>query len=175
MFEYLKPYLDLPQEKTYGSSNSFYSLKKNEVLDCEKYLGYTLPPQLKQFYQEIGYGFLTSPHECREGYQFYNTNRINPPDLMVEMLEHGQESGLISEGAFELLQPGDIPFFEIGDSSSFLKMKALSDNPNAVWDVDDYDPIKIADSLEEFIYKLYYEDPGYYGNIYSAHLDRKKH
>jgi len=77
------------------------------------------------------------------------------------MLEQGQSSGVISEEAHELLQPGDIPFFEISDSSSFMFMKTKSDNPNAVWYMG---AIKIENSLEEFIHNLYYKGPAYYAD-----------
>jgi len=40
-------------------------------------------------------------------------------------------------------------------------MKAKSDNPNAVWYIG---AVKVADSLEEFIYKLYYAGPAYYAD-----------
>jgi hypothetical protein len=65
----------------------------------------------------------------------------------------------MSYSTYELLEPGDLPFFEIGDSSSFLLMKLNSDNPNAVWDYD----LTICDSFEEFIWRLYYESPSFYG------------
>lgn len=172
MFEFLKPYKYENIQEERFTKNNFFPVTEEEILNFEKKFGYELPSQLKAFYREIGYGFLTRSHEYQETYQFSNTNRINPTDLMIEMIEHGQSSGIISADAHELLQHGDIPFFEIGDSSSFLKMKALSDNPNAVWDMDDNLPLKIADSLEEFIHKLYYEDPGYYGRIYTEFCDR---
>src|ERR1035441_1959078 len=35
----------------------------------------------------------------------------------------------------------------------------------AVWTLNPYNPIKIEDSLEEFINNLYYKDPAYYGDI----------
>ena len=63
----------------------------------------------------------------------------------------------------ELLQPGDLPFFEIADSSSFMVMKLRSDNPNAVWSDCG---VKIEDSFEKFIWRLFYEDPGFYGPFF---------
>lgn len=163
MFEYLKIYCGNFKHP----SNSFYPVEEEEIERLENFLGYQLPDQLKQFYKEIGYGSLTRPKEFSKDYVFYNANAFHSPSLILEMLEKGQESGYISEDVYEDLKYGDIPFFEIGDSCRFLKMKALSDNPNAVWDLVDWEdygrpPLKIADSLEEFIYKLYYKDPGYY-------------
>jgi hypothetical protein len=163
MFEYLKPYIYKNVREKVKTANSFYPVSKKEIDDYEKYYRYALPTQLKTFYKELGYGFLTHPHQYNKEYAFCNTNRFNPPSLMNEMLLQGQESGLISEDAHELLYQGDLPFFEIGDSSSFMFMKALSDNPNAVWYMG---AIKIEDSLEAFVHNLYYRDPAYYANTW---------
>ena len=79
--------------------------------------------------------------------------------MVADIMINGPESGLIIDSFYELLEPGDLPFFEIGDSSSFMVMKPHSDNPNAVW----YMGVeKIEDSFEKFIWRLYYEDPSYY-------------
>jgi hypothetical protein len=157
MFEYLKKYC----RHSNFSSNSFYPVEEKEILECEKFLECELPSQLKSFYKEIGYGFLTHPHKYDDDYNFCNTNRINPPNLIVEILEKGQESGYISEDVYEDLQPGDIPFFEIGDSSSFMIMKALSDSPNAIWYMGKE---KIEESLDAFIHNLFYKNPSYYAD-----------
>jgi hypothetical protein len=49
-------------------------------------------------------------------------------------------------------------------------MKANSDNPNAVYTDTG---IKIEDSLERFIWRLYYESPRYYAKVISEYLDKK--
>ena len=175
MFNYLKPYVYQNIQEKVHTKNSFYPISEKEIEDYERFYDYEIPSQLKIFYKEIGYGFLTHPHEYNLEYKFYGSNRINSPALIKEMLEQGQTSGIISEVAHELLQPGDLPFFEMYDSSAFLKMQALSDNPNAIWTLNPYDPIKIADSLEEFIKNLYYKDPGYYGDVIEAHYAQVKH
>ena len=161
MFDYLKPYVYQNAQEKVKTNNSFFPVAEKEIENYEKFYGYEIPSQLKIFYKEIGYGFLTHPHEYDSKYKFYSTNRINPPALIKEMLEQGQSSGVISEEAHELLQPGDIPFFEISDSSSFMFMKTKSDNPNAVWYMG---AIKIENSLEEFIHNLYYKGPAYYAD-----------
>lgn len=165
-YEYLKKFVNNTNE----TGNKFYSLKEDEIKLAEKSLSIVFPDQLKDFYKEIGYGFLDTPHDLIEGQNFYNTNRINSPDMIEEILCEGQESGLISSDAYELLESGDIPFFEIGDSSSFLVMKANSDTPNTVWTDTG---VKIEDSFEKFIWRLYYEDPGYYGQIIESYYKDK--
>jgi hypothetical protein len=136
----------------------FLPVSNKEIEKAENILGVKFPSELERFYKEIGYGFLTYPYSYKKDYIFSGTNRINPPSLIVEMIKDGG-AGVMSEDAFELLSPGDLPVFEIGDSSSFMIMKPLSNNPNAVWYMG-YE--KIEDSFERFIYNLYYDDPSYY-------------
>ena len=50
-------------------------------------------------------------------------------------------------------------------------MKLNSDNPNAVWALGN---IKIEDSFEKFIWRLYYEDPTYYGQIIENYYSKQK-
>ena len=89
--------------------------------------------------------------------------------MVADIMINGPESGLIIDSFYELLEPGDLPFFEIADSSSFLLMKPFSDNPNAVWDYD----LKIEDSFEKFIWRLYYESPSFYEGIIGEHYKNK--
>lgn len=178
MFEYLKDHL-YQRGGTDFKFNFFEAVELSDINEAEKILEFTLPSQLKQFYQEVGSGNLRAPNVVPEGYDFYSANEFLPPLTIARFVKgerfwEGQKN-YISEDALELLQPGDLPFFEIHNNSSFLKMKALSDNPNAVWTLNPYNPIKIEDSLEEFIKNLYYKDPAYYGDIIEAHYAKVKH
>lgn len=172
MFEYLENHL-YKRGGTDFKFNSFEEIEEEEIKEAEKILGYPFPSELKQFYKEIGSGRLRAPKQVSEGYDFYSANEFVPP-LHIARFTKGErfwegQTNYISEEAFELLQLGDIPFFEIHNSSSFLKMQALSDNPNAVWTLDHYHPLKIADSLEEFVRNLYYKDPAYYDDAIEEH------
>ena len=198
-YDFLKPFMDSGQPLTAKVRNVFYPVAEKDILEAEKQLGCNFPSQLKEFYKEIGYGFLKAPHNPPPDYDFYSTNRISDPLTIVEfcdlaMLHHQKpekerisleallnldefykicDGGVFSIEALECLQPGDLPFFEIGDSSSFMIMKLNSDNPNAVWSDCG---VKIEDSFERFIWRLYYEDPGYYGDIitraYGIYIDK---
>jgi hypothetical protein len=156
-YGYLKKYINSPKV-----NNIFYPVSDEAIKKAEGLLKIEFPPQLKEFYREIGYGFLVAPENPPNKYSFYNTNRINPPGVISDILVDGQESGLISREAYEDLEPGDLPFFEIGDSCRYLIMKLNSDNPNAVWSVSG---IKIEDSFEKFIWRLYYESTWFYDDI----------
>ena len=145
--------------------NSLGQLDMDELENAEIVLGQRFPEQIRKFYQEIGVGCILMPHVIPENYKFYNTNEILSPIVAARfakgILNWDNQENYMAESTYELLEPGDLPFFEMYDSSHFLLMKLNSDNPNAVWFYD----TKIEDSFEKFIWRLYYESPSYYGNL----------
>lgn len=161
---------------TICNTNSFGVVSKEEIEAAERILEQPFPEQLRNFYQEIGTGYLTTPYNPPKNYEFPGVNEILPPLVAAHfykgIIEHHtikkKEEALsyddhwFSHETLEIVEPGDLPFLEVWDSSKFLLMKPNSDNPNAVWV---FGNIKIADSFEEFIQKTYYEDPAYYDAI----------
>ena len=144
-------------------TNSFTPLNKPIIDTAESMIKMKFPSELRQFYEEVGYGNLTAPMNPPDNYSFSNTNMILHP-LVVARFRKGQllnddMQAYMATDTFEMLEPGDLPVFEIGDSSSFMIMKPKSDNPNAVWYMG---MEKIEDSFERFIWRLYHEDPAYY-------------
>lgn len=168
-YEYLKQFIN--PSKTEKITNWFYPVEEGEIQTTERDLQINFPSQLRNFYQEIGYGSLNTPCKAKEDYIFYSSNLILPPSLISEIFEDPLNNEYMDYSTYELLEPGDLPFFEIGDSSNFLVMKLNSDNPNTIW--TDGSPIKIADSFEEFIWRLYYESPSFYGDIIEEYLKKK--
>jgi hypothetical protein len=162
MYDYLKKYI-LNEHEGSRLPNNFWPVSQEEIDDFEQKIGIAIPSELKIFYQEIGYGFLTHTNKHDAIYDFCDTNRIIPPPDLADIILNGASSGLIMDFAFEDLSPGDFPIFEIGDSTRFMIMKPLSDNPNAVW-FQGWE--KIEDSFERFIYNLYYDDPAYYSRCW---------
>lgn len=168
-YEYLKKYVSAGNKM---SENWFSPISNGEIEDSEKVLGKRFPLELRTFYEELGFGMLRSPYSPPAEYDFFNNNEILRPSVACffykEILNHNfnrkdeavhfEHSWLALE-ALEDLEPGDLPFFEISDSSSFMVMKLNSENPNAVWFMGHE---KIEDSFERFIWRLYYEDPSYY-------------
>lgn len=156
-YDFLKKYVGHNDLKgTY-----FLKVEENEICEGERILKHELPSQLKEFYNEIGYGTLSCGEKYPEMYCEIS-NLILPPitasNFSKGLLEFEDQDFYMAESTYELLEPGDLPFFEIGDSTNFLLMKLNSDNPNAVWWYNE----KIEDSFERFIWRLYYEDPAYY-------------
>lgn len=180
------------EDKVCVGNNVFFSVSEKEIEEAEQLLGFSFPEQLRKFYRVIGYGSLTTPDNPPAGYDFFNSNTILPPLVVAVffrlIIEHHKkpedertslevllnldkfytvfQGHSISIDGLELLEPGDLPFFEIGDSTRFLIMKLYSDNPNAIWA---FGNIKIEDSFEKFIWRLYYESPWFYDDIIEAH------
>ena len=168
-YEYLKKYIPGGGGV---NDNWFCNISKDEIIAAEKIIKLRFPIELRSFYEEIGYGMLRSPHTFPKDYELYDNNEILHPMAAAHfyqgIIEHQKkpkeealhyEDNWLALSSLEDFVPGDLPFFEIGDSSSFMIMKLNSDNPNAVWFMGHE---KIEDSFEEFIRKLYYEGPSYY-------------
>lgn len=168
IFNYLKQFSVTTPTNTNKPGNSFYPLTEEEIVNAEHQLGYAFPDQLKTFYKELGYGFLVAPENASENYDFCNVNRIIDPETLANIVLKGPDSGEIIPATYELFEPGDLPFFEIGDSTRFLLMKLNSDNPNAVWCYD----IKITNSFEEFIWRLYYKKPDFYDDVITEYYQK---
>lgn len=172
-YDFLKPY-------HYSTYNGYIEWPKNVVFDvemadiraAETILGRPFPDELLTFYKEVGYARISSPENPASDYEFFATNEVLPPLVAAHFYQgikkyHESpfdealcyEDHYLANDILDLLEPGDLPFFEISDSSQFMVMKLHSDNPNAVWFLGHE---KIEDSLEGFIRNLYFKDPEYY-------------
>ena len=169
-YEYLNKYKD-PELKFSGICNAFYPLSEEQIINAEKRIGFKFPSELRKFYEEIGYGFLQTSHNTPKDYEFYGFNYIESPQVIADIMLNGIESGYIIDSTLNLLVPGDLPFFEMYDSSYFMIIKLNSNNPNAVWTDTG---IKIEDSFQKFIWRLYHESPDFYGDVIAANCPPAK-
>lgn len=169
-FKYLKKYVGHNDLKgTY-----FLPVKEEDIRLAEQTIGTKFPSELKTFYQEIGDGILSCGEKYPEMFIDSGGNLILPPLVVSAFykplegdtwtpddgpIDAGDGEHYMDASTYEILEPGDLPFFEIADSTSFMVMKPHSTNSNAVWYMGQE---KIEDSFEEFIWKLYYENPWYW-------------
>ena len=156
-YEYLDKYVDIDYDGSVRQ-NRFSSLCEKEVLEQEKRLGYKLPSQLREFYFTIGYGNFRNNHD-RSIIQKDWANRLLDPTSLADIKLLGYDSGQITSDV-EFAEE-DLPFFEIADGNYFFCLKPQSTHPNRVYDADDV----VAESFEEFIWKLYYVSPIYYFDL----------
>lgn len=157
-YNYLKKFVDVQGRAVYvNKENDFITVLPSELQAAEERLGFQFPEQLKEFYNEIGFGHLTVPHNAPEDYKCYHTNKILHPNHIADILILGEDSGLVT---YEVeFQEHEMPFFDVADSADFLVMHPHSKNPNAV-----YDQLGnlIENNFSDFIYNLYYKSPTYY-------------
>jgi hypothetical protein len=155
-YAYLKPYVG-PKSQ---DGNWFLAETEPEIQDAEKKLNLPFPPQLREFYLEIGAGFLARGNQPPFTKRHFIDNHILAPSQIVDMTLNGPESGMVLQCMWECFQPENLYFFDIlGEGEDFFMMKPLSKNPNAVYETDG---TLVEDSFERFIWRLYHESPTYY-------------
>ena len=158
-YNYLRKYIE--NSLSYPN-NWFERIRQDEIDNAERELGFELPKALKEFWLEIGCGFLK---KSITGIATTAINRIMDPCSVADMILLRHEDcvlpdieELFDEGWIDI-EKGEIIFFEIGDSSSFLVMKPNSIKPDGVYDMLGR---LMIDSFEEFIWRLYHESPDFY-------------
>lgn len=171
-YDYLKRYINKPYESP-SCHNYFGRVTAEEIMQVENKVNFKFPESLKEFWLEIGSGAIKQTingvvdRSCNN----YICSPTQIADLMYIM---SKEDGYLDEGelpeltvfmtpeACEYFEEGDLPFFEIGDSSSFLMMKPNSGKPEAIYNILGR---IVAENMEQFIWKLYHESPTFYLNI----------
>lgn len=126
----------------------FISVNPDEINQAEAELGFQLPTSLKNFYQVIGYGWLSQderpdirnlfihPLDVVDLYQ--GTSEFSPPDKFLA---------------------GDVPFFDCG-SCKFLVFRPNSSHTEFIY--RDYgETTPVANDVDDLITKLLL-DPSFY-------------
>lgn len=160
-YEYLKKYSNQDKMRYEYHETYFDTSSLKDIEREEKRVGFEFPSELKEFWLKIGYGSIRVGKNTPKDYRCVHHNSILRPDQIADILLSDPDSPdcpVIPE-FYDYLTEGDMPFFEIGDSVSFLYMRPKLDNPNAV-----YDSLGnvVSKSLEEFIDRLYHESPTFY-------------
>ncbi|MGA8942120.1 MAG: SMI1/KNR4 family protein [Thermoactinomyces sp.] len=153
-FSFLKKYV-LPSEHVKAppeQKHIFYPLDEREIEEAEKRLNQKFPKELREFYQQIGYGFMCINHDSF-------TNRIMDPHSVADLIlgEYIYEDYYLVDEIAE--DPHLFPFFEVGDDIYIfldLSQKTNDGNHPVV-----YTGLKVADSLEQFLRKLDAEENYY--------------
>jgi len=122
--------------------HKFIRLQENELLNAEERLGFELPNELRDFYLEVGYGFI-------KGSDGNAINRIMDPDTIADItLREGiYEFDPDLEGIYE--EDDKLVFFEVNEGV-YLTLDLNTTQKTPVY----FFETQIADSLEEFIRKV---------------------
>lgn len=124
--------------------NKFYTLEVCVINEAQKDLGIILPKEIREFYEEIGYGFLNS----EEGY----FNRIMDPHSLCEFrFREGQFANDPELDIYKDYEYDKLVFFEICEGE-YLSIGFSKKNSGKIFSGEE----KIADSLKEFL--INYQD-----------------
>lgn len=164
-YNYLKECIYNPETKSYGSKNlkdfnvGFARVFLNEIVEAEKKANIIFPKALKEFWLKIGHGNFSQSINTSFKSSGYITNELRWPKNIADIItdpENAEGFILYTDNNEEMLEDGYFPFFEEGDSSSFLWMKPEHDR------IYDMCGDIVEEHFEDFIYKLYHVHPQYY-------------
>ncbi|MGA8942629.1 MAG: SMI1/KNR4 family protein [Thermoactinomyces sp.] len=160
-FSFLKKYV-LPSEHVKAppeQKHIFYSLDEREIEEAEKRLNQKFPKELREFYLQIGYGFM-----CKSGKNMF-INRIMDPHSVADLIlgENIYEDYYLVDEIAE--DPHLFPFFEVGDDSFiFLDLSKETKYYPVIWEL-----FQVAYSLEQFLRKLDDQE-----NYYLSYVDEEE-
>jgi len=125
-----------------NDKHKFIRLQENELLEAEERLGFELPNELRDFYLEVGYGFI-------KGSDGNAINRIMDPDTIADItLREGiYEFDPDLEGIYE--DDDKLVFYEVNEGV-YLTLDLNTPQQTPVY----FFETQIAGSLEEFIRKV---------------------
>jgi hypothetical protein len=146
-FSFLKRYiLPSPKVNEPKQKHYFYPLKVDEVEEAEKRMNRKFPKELREFYEQIGYGFMWQDNEN------LFINRLMDPHSIADFIlgEDFYEDYYVLDVLED--NPHFFPFFEVGDDS-YMYFDLSQQNDKGICPVI-YEGLKVASSLEEFLRRL---------------------
>ena len=133
----------------YNDGASFYPIKESETQNVEKELDIIFPLELRNFYLNIGYGFLKNSE--------YNINRIMDPESVRDFRLRKNDFEFYPDiEVYNDVEDGKVIFYEVNEST-LISIELCDKEKNKIYLYD----IKIADSLEEFLDKMLKNDSYY--------------
>lgn len=131
-------------------SHQFYPLTKDEIKNSESKLGIVFPQLLRDFYLEIGYGFI--------GSEVGNINRIMDPESVLDFRLRQNDFEFYPDiEIYDKFEEDKIIFFEASESA-LISIGFGSDNSGKIY----YYDVEISKNLTEFLEKLSENDTFYY-------------
>lgn len=132
-----------------NNENVFYPVSLDEIIEVENELHVSIPEELKNFFINVGYGFIKGSK--------YNINRIMDPYSIRDFrLKQNDYEFFPDIDVYDDLID-ELVFFEANETA-MISIKISKNIRNAIY----YDEFKIADSLEEFLEKISKNDQYYF-------------
>ncbi|KZD35029.1 1,3-beta-glucan synthase regulator [Bacillus cereus] len=152
MFNFLKKCVVADESIKSDQTPIFYPLKSEEIEEAEDLLKMKFPKELKNFYIEIGYGFLEASSKFFFN-RFMDPFSVADFRLRQDIYEYNPNLDDVDDDDESLV------FFEVTELN-FLTIKFKEENELGQCPIYSEDE-KIADSLEGFLIKMD-ENPDYY-------------
>ncbi|QAA21804.1 SMI1/KNR4 family protein [Sporolactobacillus terrae] len=134
-----------------NKNNTFFPVSLNEIEGVEKELSLKIPKELKNFFLNVGYGFINKNK--------YNINRLMDPYSIRDFkLKQNDYEFFPDIEVYDDLED-ELIFFEANETA-MISIKLSDAEQSQIY----YDDSKIADSLEEFLGKIS-ENDMYYMNL----------
>lgn len=139
-FDYYKKFILKELKSDSSILHNFFSVTKEEINEAQSRLGFNLPKQLVEFYEQIGFGFMFTDKP--------NTlNTLLHPSTVADIFL--REEPFESDPDLEIYDdPTQIIFYQVNEGV-FITMDISNDLSNIY-----YFTAVIADSLEDFMNKL---------------------
>lgn len=131
-------------------SHQLYPLTKDEIKNSESKLGIMFPKLLREFYLEIGYGFI--------GSEVGNINRIMDPESVLDFRLRQNDFEFYPDiEIYDEFEEDKMIFLEANESV-LISIGFGSDNSGKIYYYDE----EISKNLGEFLEKLLEDDTFYY-------------
>ena len=131
-------------------SHQLHPLTKDEIKNTESKLGIIFPKLLREFYLEIGYGFI--------GSEVGNINRIMDPESVLDFRLRQNDFEFYPDiEIYDEFEEDKMIFFEANESA-LISIGFGSDNSGKIY----YYDVEISKNLSEFLEKLSENDTFYY-------------
>ena len=132
-----------------SNENAFYPISAEEVNEVEKELSLRVAKELRDFYLEIGYGFIKGT-EC-------NINRIMDPYSIRDFRLRQNDFEFYPDiEIYDEFEGDKLIFFE-GSETALISIELSNNDESKIY----YYDVEIARSLKEFLMKIQ-EDDSYY-------------
>ena len=133
-------------------SHQLHPLTKDEIKNSESKLGIIFPKLLREFYLEIGYGFI--------GSEVGNINRIMDPESVLDFRLRQNDFEFYPDiEIYDEFEEDKMIFFEANESVLISTgFGSDSDNSGKIYYYDE----EISKNLGEFLEKLLEDDTFYY-------------
>ena len=130
--------------------NQFYPLTRDKIKKSEAKFGIMFPKLLREFYLEIGYGFI--------GSEVGNINRIMDPESVLDFRLRQNDFEFYPDiEIYNEFEEDKMIFFEANESA-LISIGFGSDNSGKIY----YYDVEISKNLSEFLEKLSENDTFYY-------------